>query len=92
MADIRENVIEWIMGQDTATATFYQGRYISRIKKLAADRPDEVTLIAENKDGSILVQFPLSWLKINPTRILTDEQREEYRERMKIYHAHKEHD
>lgn len=70
-----ENVIEFIRDQKRATVTFSQGRYISRIKKLAADHPDECQIVAENKDGSICAHIPVSWIRINPGMDLTDEQK-----------------
>ena len=79
----RENNIEWLVGQDTATATLTQGRYITQLKKLAEERPEDVRIMEENKDGSILVQFPVKYLKIRAPRVLTDEQREELAERAK---------
>ena len=79
----KENNIEWLLGQETATATLSQGRYISQIKRLAEERPDDVKILYENQDGSILAQFPVKYLKIRAPRILTDEQKEILSERAK---------
>lgn len=51
MADISgniENCIEFTKDSGRATVSFSQGRYISRIKKLAAERPAECRIAAEN--------------------------------------------
>lgn len=72
-----ENCIEFTKDSDRATVSFSQGRYISRIKKLAAERPAECEIVAENTDGSICAHIPVSWVKINPTMNLTEEQRRE---------------
>ena len=77
----RENNIEWIQGDDIATATFQNNRYQSKIRKIAEERPDEVRIMHENEDGSIRVQFPLKWVKVQPSRIYTEQERMEMQER-----------
>ena len=54
----QENVIEFLKDAKTATVTFSQGRYISKIKKLAEKHPDEVEIIAVNKN-SIMAHIPV---------------------------------
>lgn len=78
-----ENVIEFIENEKRATVTFSQGRFKTRIRKLAVEHPEECQIMKENKDGSLLAHIPVSWIKINPTRQLSDEQRKELAERMK---------
>lgn len=78
-----ENAIEFIKDSDRATVSFSQVRCITRIKKLAAERPEECEIVAENKDGSICAHVPVSWVKIIPTQQLTDEQREQRAEAMR---------
>lgn len=77
-----ENVIEFLRGAETATATLSQGRYISKMKKLAEKFPEECEII-ENKDGSILAHFPVKWVKISPPKQMSDEQKEAASERFK---------
>lgn len=83
MDSVNENVIEFLRGQDTASVTFSQGRYITRIKKLAEEYPDECQIIAENQDGSIFAHLPVSWVKISPPRQYSEEQREAMAERLR---------
>lgn len=71
-----ENVIEFTRDSNKATISFSQGRYISRIRRLAAERSEECQILAENKDGSIYAQIPTAWVKIVPSRELSEEQRE----------------
>lgn len=78
----KENVIEFLENQERATVTFSQRRYISKIRKLAADHPKECEIVAENKDGSICAHIPVAWVKIIPPRQLTDEQRQQIGERL----------
>lgn len=79
-----ENVIEFLENSKQATVTFTQGRYISKIKKLAEKFPDECKIVAENSDGSIVSHIPVKWIKINnPQREVSDEEREVLAERMR---------
>lgn len=71
-----ENVIEFLKGQSKATVTFSQGRYKTRVKKLAEKFPEECNIIAENQDGSICAHIPVAWVRINPPMSLTEEQRQ----------------
>lgn len=59
-----ENVIEFLRGSETATVTFSQGRYITRIEKLAKKHPDKVQIVARNKN-SIVAHIPVKAIKIN---------------------------
>ena len=77
-----ENVIEWIKDEKRATLTLSQRRTISRVKKLAAQYPEQCQVVAENKDGSICAHIPVSWIRINPGMELTDEQRRQKAETM----------
>lgn len=61
----RENVIEWVTGDDTITVTLSQRKYISKVRKLAAKWPSLVSILAENADGSILARLPLKALKLS---------------------------
>src|SRR5574344_46274 len=82
MSELRENAIEWINGQDKVTVTLSQGRYISKVKRLADKFPEEVEIVEENEDGTLLAHIPLNYIKINrASRDLTEEEREELAER-----------
>lgn len=77
-----ENVIEFIENEKRATVTFSQGRFKSRIRKLAAEHPEECKVVKENKDGSLLAHIPVSWIKISPVKEVSEEQRERARQNM----------
>lgn len=77
---MNENVIEWLSGDDTLTLTLSNLKHKNKIYKLAKSHPEDVEIVAENNDGSILVHMPLSWLKFIPPRELTDEQKEKRKE------------
>lgn len=74
-----ENVIEFTRDADRATVTLSQGRYKSRVRKLAAEHPEECQILAENSDGSLCAHIPVSWVKISPPRVLNEKQLETVR-------------
>ena len=85
-----ENVIEFLRGSETATVTFSQGRYITRIEKLAKKHPDKVQIVARNKN-SIVAHIPVKAIKINiiEGRELTDEEKERAKETFAKYRENK---
>lgn len=62
-------------------------KWITRIRKLKEQYPDDIKVIAEpeTNDGCIYVKLPPTWLKVIPPkkRDLTEDQKNELRERMK---------
>ena len=68
-------MIEFLLNEKTATVTFSQGRYKTRIRELAKSHPEECEIIAENKDGSICAHVPVAWVRINPTIELSDDEK-----------------
>lgn len=67
-------------------------KFISKIRKLKEQYPDEVRIIAEpeENDGCIYAELPTAWFTIRvPRKIdLTDEQRQILSERMKRISKH----
>lgn len=78
-----ENVIEFLKDQQTATVTFSQGRYKTRIRKLAKRYPEECQITVENRDGSIVAHIPVEWIRINPRKELTEEQKKQRADTMR---------
>lgn len=78
---MKENNIEWLNGQQRVTVTLSQAKFINKVKRLAEQRED-VEIVAENKDGSICAHLPLKFIKISAPRQMTEEQREQARERL----------
>lgn len=87
---MRENCIEWIEGDKTMTVTTYRKGLIRKIKAISEEKPEEVEIIKENKDGSICVHAPLSYLQISPKRThnISEERRQELRERFEKIRRH----
>ena len=80
-----ENNIEFITNDDTATVTFSQARYISRILKLSKqDDGCEIIALPEHNGGYLCARIPVEWVKISPKRRLSDEARERAAERARL--------
>ena len=65
------------------TVSFCSQKLIAKIKKLSQSNPDDVEIIAENRDGSICARLPIKYLKISTPRKVSDEQRQKASERFK---------
>lgn len=81
---MQETAYEHIAGQTTFTVTAAERWSISMIRKLKEKYPDQVEIVYENEDGSLLAHLPYEWMRIKPKtkRNLTEEQRNELRERL----------
>ena len=78
-----ENCVEFLNNQKTMTDSFCSQKWITKIKKLSQSNPNDVEIIAENKDGSICAKLPIKYLKISAPRKVSDEQRQKASERFK---------
>lgn len=79
-----EFAIEWIKGNDYAGVTVPSGTALkSKLMRYAQERPDEVKLMAENKDGSAFFHIPISYVKVSPPRKVSEAQREAAGERFR---------
>ena len=81
-----ENAIEFSKHSACATVTFSQLRYITRIRKLAEKHPGECEIVSIDKvpgEGeTICAHIPTAWIRINPGKNLTDEQKEQMANRL----------
>lgn len=84
-----ENVIEFLNNQDTVTVSFCSRKWINKIKRLNEKNPEEVKIIAENKDGSICAHLPVKYLKISPPRKVSEEQKQAAGERLRKFRENK---
>lgn len=83
-----ECAIAWRRGDDCAEVTAYtHSRLKSRIEELAKRFPNEVQILARNKDGSIFAHIPNSYVKVNPPRQYSEETLQKTSERAKSMHA-----
>jgi len=62
-------------------------RWINRVRKLANEHPDEVTILSEpeDNDGTIYARMPVSYFRLQAPQKqnLTDEQKEALSERLR---------
>ena len=79
-----EFCIEWIKGNEYAGVTVPSGTALkSKLLRYAESRPDEVKVMAVNKDGSAFFHVPVSYIKISPPRKVSEAQREAAGERFR---------
>lgn len=81
--DSKENVIEFLAGDKTATVTFTAQKQINRIKNLYRLHPEEFVYFNENKDGSVCAKIPLKWIKVSYPKQISEEQKQRASERFK---------
>lgn len=79
-----EFAIEWTKNGTYAAVTVPTGTALkNKLMKYSTERPDEVKLIKENKDGSAFFHIPINYVKVSPPRKVSDEQKKVARERLK---------
>lgn len=80
-----ETVFEHTKGSTTWTVSTDETVWKRTLAKLAEQRPNDVRVVAENKDGSVMYHIPVSWLRVRPPRrcAMTPEQRAAVAERLK---------
>lgn len=94
MAELKENVIEWLNGQDTIAVTLHQGRLITKVERLAKKFPDYVKILCRNEDGSVFAKMPLKALHLNLSSrsTMSEEDRQKVAERFARSRKAKEED
>lgn len=81
---MNEFAIEWTKGRNYAGVTVPSGTALkSKLMRYAQERPDEVKLMAENKDGSAFFHIPISYVKVSPPRKVSEEQKKAAGERFR---------
>ena len=81
---MNEFCIEWIKGRDYAGVTVPSGTALkSKLLRYAESRPDEVKVMAVNKDGSAFFHIPVSYIKCSPPRKVSEEQKKAAGERFR---------
>ena len=86
-----ENAIEFTKGDRTATVTFSQAKYANRIKMLADKYPEQVKILAEGKSngGYMYAHVPVEWIKIIPSRQLSEQRKEALRSQASTIRKHR---
>lgn len=80
----RETVILYNEAEQTASVYTYNAALRRKLSALASERPTECIAVRFNEeDGAVEYTVPKKWIKINPTRILSEVQRAILAERAK---------
>lgn len=72
----RETIINFNEGEDTASVYTHNRALRRRLEKLAEERPGDCRLFkVSHGDQAVEYYIPKAWVRINPSRILSDEQK-----------------
>lgn len=80
-----ESCFDHVASDDFVTFYSSEQKWLNRFRRDVQQYPDEVIIKHVNEDGSMVVQYPYSWVRMpkKPSkRELTDEQRAELSERL----------
>lgn len=81
---MNEHDICWLKNSDYAEVTTPSGTaWKSKLMRYLESHPEEVKLIAENKDDSALFHVPVNWIKCGPLRKVSEEQKAAAGERLR---------
>lgn len=80
----RETAYEHEAGEDCFYVTAGERWSINMIRRLKEKYPDEIEVMNENLDGSLIAKVPARWMRIRPVRkvTLSEEQKAELRKRL----------
>jgi len=80
-----ETIINFNEEEATASVYTHNKALRHKLEQLAQERPDDCKLFkVSHEDQAVEYYIPKSWVKINPTRILSDEQRAALAENARI--------
>ena len=81
---MNEFAIEWTKDRDYAGVTVPSGTALkSKLMRYSQERPEDVKLMAENKDGSAFFHIPINYVKLSPPRKVSEEQKKAAGERFR---------
>lgn len=77
----QETIINFNEAEATASVYTYNQALQRKLKRLAQERPQECVLDkARNYSGELVCTIPKRWVRITPTRILSEKQKTQLRE------------
>ena len=82
----RETIIRFSEADTEASVFTFNPALIRKLDALVEQRPDEVNCMEANSINGVENReylIPKGWVKVNPSRILSDEQRKQIAERFK---------
>lgn len=72
----QETVILFNEEEKMASVYTYSGKLKRRLQALCADRSGDAKQIEDDGRGGLTFEIPKRWVKVNPTRILSEAQKE----------------
>ena len=89
---MKETVVGYVDEDNYASFTSAEKKWINKILKLKAERPEQVDIKAypEDNQGYIYAHLPKKWLKVSPPRQVSEEQKAAAAERFKAMRENKE--
>ena len=85
----QETVILFNEAEAAASVYTYNGALKRKLTGLCATRPTEARQIKDDGRGGLTFEVPKRWIKINASRILTEEQKKERAERARAIFSSK---
>ena len=79
----RETIITYNEAEPTASVYTMNGALIRKLDGLAQTRPDDARRVKTYPDGAQEYEVPKKWVKVNPPRVYSEEQRAEMAARLR---------
>lgn len=71
----RETIITYNEAEPVASVYTMNGALIRKLEGLTESRPDEARRVKNHPDGAQEYEVPKKWIRVQPSRVLTDEQK-----------------
>lgn len=71
----RETIITYNEAEAVASVYTMNGVLIRKLESLTASRPGEARRVKNHPDGAQEYEVPKKWIRVQPPRVLTDEQK-----------------
>lgn len=78
----RETIIIFNEADTEAEVFTYNGKLTKKLDTLCSERPCECVFVKENKTGGRFYSIPKKWVRVNASRIMSDEARAAVAERL----------
>ena len=71
----RETIITYNEAEPVASVYTMNGALIRKLESLTESRPGEARRVKNHPDGAQEYEVPKKWIRVQPPRVLTDEQK-----------------
>lgn len=80
----QETIVNFNEEEPTATVYTYNKSFQRKLQVLSEKFLKDVRLIADDQHGGVTYIIPKKWIKINPPRVMSEDQRQRQAERLKF--------